>query len=413
MLRVRVSLLAPIILGGKAVIPKMIHVVWIGPKPYPYEKELDTWLKHNPDWNLKLWTNDDLPFLLSWMKNTWAYEKLPYWSGKVNVIRFELLYKYGGVYSDADSYCLKPLDGLINGVKCFGMTNNSGRGVSAATLGAIPGHPAFGEIVKKLEPHIRALEKSKQKYFSVHKVSGSHYITPILRKYNDFVQFDKGKKKGSRELICTHEEVTKKTYILQYHAGHDTNWDGETEKGKILIDKEKTEEDLNNISRGLQEVAWILNENKVKWFLCCGALLGAYRDGDFIPWDHDVDIDAATMSLSQFHRIVQSLKDNGFEIKTRLRRNEPFKITAKKYHMPYVIRIWEKKGEYWRLRSPASKLPKKLFDNTGRIEIRGVLYPCPKDTEQYLEWVYGSQWKTPIKGNHYRDYTTKNYLLKR
>ena len=33
-----------------------------------------------------------------------------------------------------------------------------------------------------------------------------------------------------------------------------------------------------------------LNKNKVSYLVCHGSLLGLARNGDLIPWDHDIDI---------------------------------------------------------------------------------------------------------------------------
>ena len=35
------------------------------------------------------------------------------WNGKADILRWEILYKYGGVFVDADSICIEPFDKLI------------------------------------------------------------------------------------------------------------------------------------------------------------------------------------------------------------------------------------------------------------------------------------------------------------
>ena len=41
-----------------------------------------------------------------------------------------------------------------------------------------------------------------------------------------------------------------------------------------------------NFYNAIQE----LNKNKVFYWVCHGSLLGLARNGELIPWDHDIDI---------------------------------------------------------------------------------------------------------------------------
>jgi mannosyltransferase OCH1-like enzyme len=77
-----------------------------------------TWKGHNPEINhiflnnetiIEIIKNDtDFPNLLE------AYTKVKVFAFKADLIRYYLLYKYGGAYVDIDSYCVNPLKGLIN-----------------------------------------------------------------------------------------------------------------------------------------------------------------------------------------------------------------------------------------------------------------------------------------------------------
>jgi mannosyltransferase OCH1-like enzyme len=47
------------------IIPRIVHIIWVGPKTPPpvFKRCLESIKKHLPDWELKLWTDADLPHL--------------------------------------------------------------------------------------------------------------------------------------------------------------------------------------------------------------------------------------------------------------------------------------------------------------------------------------------------------------
>lgn len=81
------------------------HLCWFGPHRPPQEM-METWVAKNPQ---MMWT--------IWKDHTgWAnQEHINYravrneWNGVCDIIRYELLFRFGGIVVDADSECLKPL----------------------------------------------------------------------------------------------------------------------------------------------------------------------------------------------------------------------------------------------------------------------------------------------------------------
>jgi mannosyltransferase OCH1-like enzyme len=95
-------------------IPKIIHHIWMGKNNIPIEnlKLADTVRKKNPDFEYILWKDDDVDNL---MKNFFPeyYEKfneLPRLIMKIDMFRYFLMYKYGGLYTDMDYLMFKPFD---------------------------------------------------------------------------------------------------------------------------------------------------------------------------------------------------------------------------------------------------------------------------------------------------------------
>jgi mannosyltransferase OCH1-like enzyme len=129
------------------MIPKKIHQLWIGPKPAP-TKFMDTWKEKHPDyeylrWNEKKIEDEKINFECQTQIN--QMEEL---NGKADIIRWELLYKYGGIFLDADSICIKEFDDLLNDNKSFFSYENEhvrgagwGRGNKMYDLALANTHP--------------------------------------------------------------------------------------------------------------------------------------------------------------------------------------------------------------------------------------------------------------------------------
>ena len=49
-------------------------------------------------------------------------------------------------------------------------------------------------------------------------------------------------------------------------------------------------DNYKKIDKNLKIIIDILQENKIKYWVCHGTLLGIIRDKKLIHWDHDIDI---------------------------------------------------------------------------------------------------------------------------
>lgn len=96
------------------LIPKIIHQVNIGSRNLN-QTELEwqnSWKTLNPEWDFILWDDERVAKKLH-ITHPEIYNRCENYSEKSDVLRFEILYQYGGLYVDTDFECLKPINDLM------------------------------------------------------------------------------------------------------------------------------------------------------------------------------------------------------------------------------------------------------------------------------------------------------------
>lgn len=111
--------------------------------PDTYVRFGESWRQHHPGWEIRLWTSSDLPPLSC----PDGFERCRNFGEASDLLRYEILTRYGGVYVDTDVECLRSLESLIADASAFAAYARPGV-VGSAVVGSVPGHPA---IAKALE----------------------------------------------------------------------------------------------------------------------------------------------------------------------------------------------------------------------------------------------------------------------
>jgi mannosyltransferase OCH1-like enzyme len=130
-------------------IPKIIHQIWIGPKPAPTNL-MKTWKEKHPDFEYILWTELEIQ---NRKLNLTCIDKINMISeinGKADIIRWEILYQYGGYFVDADSICIEPFDEYFEGKSAFATFENENVRaglIATGTMGFIPKHRLCLDII--------------------------------------------------------------------------------------------------------------------------------------------------------------------------------------------------------------------------------------------------------------------------
>lgn len=148
----------------------------------------------------------------------------------------------------------------------------------------------------------------------------------------------------------------------------------------------------------LEILSKILNDNKITFWLSEGTALGARREGDFIDHDDDVDIGMWYKDYNRFKKLIPLIKKNGFTIDGLLLNNTFIGLSRKNEKIDVDFT-----GKNIKCMSCDTKRAKcktcnellKYLENMSYINFLGNKYLCP-DID-YLEYLYGPDWKIPKK----------------
>lgn len=210
-------------------IPKIIHQIWIGQDEPPmiWINTIKKFVEENPEWDYKLWRERDIEQLD--LINSIEYHLEKTMHGKSDILRYEILFQFGGIYIDADTVWLgnKSINDLLkvkNGFFVAYELNNK-HGLANGTIGSSKYNPITYSLIKNVSG-IFDFYTDLQPFISLgpYLIDRSvKYIRDLFTIYPSFffypVHWDTNKKEKRtlREL----KNIYKDSYFFQY--GYTTN----------------------------------------------------------------------------------------------------------------------------------------------------------------------------------------------
>ena len=167
------------------LIPKVFHRIWIGNKPMPQEfiEYGETWKKYHPDWEMKLWTDENMILL----QNQESYNNAAHMAQKADIARYEILYHFGGVYIDCDFECVKSIESLLYGVQAFAASEDDST-ISIGIMGCVQQNETFKFIID----HVAEWMK-KYSMLPISGQTGPWFVTNLLKGNKELIVFEKEK----------------------------------------------------------------------------------------------------------------------------------------------------------------------------------------------------------------------------
>lgn len=166
-------------------IPKIIHQIWVGKnKMHPRcKKAIETWKALHPDWEYKLWTDDDVDDFPWTNKELFLKANNP--GTKSDVWRYEIINTYGGLYADVDFICLKPFDLFHDKLSFYSgfIGLMSEYTVANGLFASCPNHPILNSIISGLTELKYKNAKDTSSYIMT--VTGQEVFTKCISDYNN------------------------------------------------------------------------------------------------------------------------------------------------------------------------------------------------------------------------------------
>ena len=166
------------------LIPKKLHFIWLGsPMPEHLAANVSTWRKMHQDWLTYIWTERNLPMLRHTDLYRRAADIVPRDAVnqfRADLIRYELLFDFGGFYADVDSKPLKSINDELAGHDVFAAMEDR-NWVGNTYLGSRPGHPLFADIITSIPGNVKRNQGKRPNV-----LTGPKFLTPIWRRNNGY-----------------------------------------------------------------------------------------------------------------------------------------------------------------------------------------------------------------------------------
>lgn len=188
---------------------------------------------------------------------------------------------------------------------------------------------------------------------------------------------------------------------------------------EVVEQNDADEVDIDEVHQGLVVVADFFERHGIWYALGFGTLLGAVRDGDLIPWDHDFDLFARPIDRQRIVELSEELEPLGYAIKYAVLPAEVNLAVAPEdlvsfnaaalvlmkgerpigdIYTPWMfedgmLRHFDFEREVWWC--PRNSFPAWFVEERETARVRGREYPTLRYPEQWLAHVYGDDFRVP------------------
>ena len=159
------------------MIPKIIHHVWVGPKPFPDQEKkfVKSWKDLHKDYDFMFWSDSNIHELdinkkcISAMQNAGTM-----YACKADIVRYIAVNSYGGFYIDTDVECYRPIDDIFNTeLQFIGLKPHGGNWITNAFFASEANSQILNNVISGIH----------ERQVSVKNPYGPTYLTRKLLQY--------------------------------------------------------------------------------------------------------------------------------------------------------------------------------------------------------------------------------------
>lgn len=158
----------------------------------------------------------------------------------------------------------------------------------------------------------------------------------------------------------------------------------------------------------------ILDRNGVIYHLEGGTLLGIVRDGDLLPWDHDMDISIPSNQVESFMKCLPFISSLKWKVRDNCRFNTThaawnnasqrmFKIKDRKFVFftgrfcfDVFVKYEYENFIFWEAKKKIMRVEKRFYETYEEVDYYGRKVKVPNHYRDYLTAKYGD-WSVPVK----------------
>jgi len=169
------------------MIPRILHRIWFGSKPIPQQYDFfwAEWARLHPGWEQVTWTEKELPPLINWK----IYDEVELWGHscgvpmsheravavqRADVVCYEALYHFGGVYVNCDVRPLRSFEPLLEHAAFVGMEDDYH--ICNAVMGAERRHRLMGQAITQMPARW-----TQYRHVGMEVATGPQHLTAVWR----------------------------------------------------------------------------------------------------------------------------------------------------------------------------------------------------------------------------------------
>ena len=162
-------------------IPKIIHQIWVGKNPIPekYKEYMKTWLIIHPDWEYKLWTDEDVDDFPWRNKDLFLQAENP--GMKSDIWRYEIINQYGGLYVDTDMEAVRSFEPIHSRLEFYAGYCDHYSLIACGIFASKPNSPILNKIIENLRKSISHHNFDSFDFNAILFATGPFFFTKIIK----------------------------------------------------------------------------------------------------------------------------------------------------------------------------------------------------------------------------------------